>query len=774
MHVLFVHQNFPAQFRCVAPRLAADCGWDCTFVTANDAAPDLPGVRRVVYPRPVAPDATPLTRRFHENVGHAHAVYAALKARPEVRPDLVVAHSGFGSSLFLPQLYDAPVVNFFEFFYRPVGQDLGYRPELPLTERSLLYCRVHNAMILLDLENCDRGWCPNSSQREAFPPEFHGKIDVMPEGVDTDLYAWRPKARGRRLPDGTWIDDRTRVVTYVSRGLELQRGFDVFLRAARRVYEQVPDVLFVVVGRDRAFYGGDRKLTGDVSLREALFATGEFDPARFHFTGYLPERELAGVLAIGDLHVYLTVPFVTSWSLLDAMSCGCVVLASDQACTREYVTHGRNGLLADFFDVEALAARAVEVLRDPAAYRPLGDAARDTIEQHYSLRACLPRLKAYFERVAAAKREPSARVDKLARPGTGLPVRIAPRTRLADPSPAPFDGSLPYFAQGANAGAAPARRPARARGGGGKTILFAWELGGGLGHLMQILPLAEDLARDGHRVWVALKDLTRAADVLGRAGVSFLQAPAPAGPVRIPRPLGYAQLLLNVGFAGDKELFARACAWRNLFRMTRPDLIVAEHAPTALLASRGLSVRRALLGPGFYCPPDEPDDGRLWGQLRPLPAGARLDTLRAQEASLLAGINRLLENWKAPPLERLGRFYEGVDENFLTTLPELDPFPRRGGAGTGARPSPRPRARRRGGPTGRASGCSRTSSSSPAPRACWKSWRTAGARPWRTSKGGGGARRGRPRRRCAWPGRGSTRRRRAGSATWRCSTAGTG
>lgn len=686
MRVLFVHPNFPAQFRSIAPRLAADFGWECVFATANCTAPELPGVHRLVYDRPAVPAGWTLGRKFGETVAHARAVYAKLKSMPEVCPDLVVAHSGFGSSLFLPQLYDASVLNFFEMFYRPVGQDLGYRPELAVTEQNVLYNRVHNAMILLDLENCDRGWCPNFCQRDAFPPEFHTKIEVMPEGIDTDLYACRRTPKGRRLPDGTEIADRTRVVTYVSRGLELQRGFDIFLRAAKRIYQQFPDVLFVVVGRDRAFYGGDKKLTGDLSLREALLNTGEYDPSRFHFTGFLPEPALADVFSISDLHIYLTVPFVTSWSLLNAMSCGCVVLASDQACTREYITHGRNGLLCDFFDVEGMAAQVVKALKDPAAHRPLGDAAKATIEERYSLDVCLPRLKTFFEGVAAKKREPSARMERLLRPGTGLgigPVRVQ-KTDAVIPSLAPFDGSLPYFANGRDRGEGKQTENSGVHGdptGKRKTILFAWELGGGLGHLMQILPLAEDLARAGHRVWVALKDLTRAGDVLGRAGVSFLQAPTPAGPIRIPRPVGYAQLLLNMGFGGDKELFVRACSWRNLLRMTRPDMLIAEHAPTALLAARGMPMRRVVMGLGFYCPPEEPDAARLWGALRPLPAGANIEKLHAQEASLLEGINRLLASWKQPPLERIGQFYEGVDGNFLTTLPELDPFTRREAAG---------------------------------------------------------------------------------------------
>jgi glycosyltransferase involved in cell wall biosynthesis len=172
-------------------------------------------------------------------------VYEALKVRPDIQPDLVVAHSGFGTSLFLPHLYDAPVINFFEYFFRPVGQNLGYRPELGLSEEDVLRSRTTNAMTLLDLDNCDRGWCPNRAQRDVLPKEYHDKIRVLPEGVDTNLYRRRERL-DRRLPDGTVVPAGTRIVTYVARGFELTRGFDVFMKAARLIAAEVPEALFVV------------------------------------------------------------------------------------------------------------------------------------------------------------------------------------------------------------------------------------------------------------------------------------------------------------------------------------------------------------------------------------------------------------------------------------------------------------------------------------------------------------------------------------------------
>ena len=713
MHVLFVHQNYPAQFRYIAPRLVSDFGWRCTFCTANARAPDVPGVERVVYRRTFG--ATRMnhacTRGFENCVGHAQAVYAAMRARPDLTPDLVVAHSGFGSSLFLPHLYDCPVVNFFEYFYRSVGQGLGYRPEDDVSELQVLRSRTNNAMILLDLDNCDRGWCPNEHQRSQFPGRFRTKIEVCPDGVDTALYAPPADARpgyagDRRLPDGTLVPAGTRIVTYVARGFETVRGFDVFMRAAKRIYEQFPDVLFVCAGSDRVYYGNDAERLNGKPLRHYLLETGEYDLSRFHFTGFVPEQDLATILGLSDLHVYLTTPFVTSWSMLDAMSCGCVVLASDQDCTREYIAHGQNGLLCDFFDVEGMAKQAVEVLKDPAAFRVLGDAARLTIEEEYSLDVSLPRIKSMFERVVARGRPgPSVRAELLVR--RGVRPAAAPskapgeRLRQAVALP-PFDGTLPYRVVPGQGACHSARSeeshvpcasdersfaalrmtcgPAVAGDPGGKTVLFCWELGAGLGHMMQVLPLARDLAAEGHTVYIAVRDVAAATAVFGGAGVRFLQAPLYTPRVaRFPRQLNFAQLLANLGFSDDFDLFGLVCAWRNLMQMVRPDLIVFDHSPMALVAARSLDLtaRRALIGSGFCCPPDT----FPLPAFRPQGIGPVEDArLVAVEVEVVGRINRLLANWGQPRIERLGELYSGVDDNFLTTFPELDHYASRKGA----------------------------------------------------------------------------------------------
>jgi hypothetical protein len=216
------------------------------------------------------------------------------------------------------------------------------------------------------------------------------------------------------------------------------------------------------------------------------------------------------------------------------------------------------------------------------------------------------------------------------------------------------------------------------------TIFFAWELGGGLGHMLPMLPLAQGLAKQGHCVYVAPRNLAGATAVFGRAGVRLLPAPfKPDGMSPPRRTLNFAHLLANVGWGDSRELFGLASGWRNLFRLTRPDLIVFDHSPTALLAARGApTARRVLLGPGFQCPPDSspfppfvptggPDSEERDARLR--------RALLNDEQPVLAAANHVLRRWGLPALDRLGRLYGDVHETLLTTFPELDPYAPRPG-----------------------------------------------------------------------------------------------
>lgn len=443
MHVLFVHQNFPAQFGHIAGQLIERQGWDCTFVSETPAG-TVGGIRKIQYKTTGGATKTNhfCARTFENSIWHCDGVYQAMKGLKDFRPDLIVGHSGFGSTLYLRELYpDVPVINFFEYFYRPhdADSDMDFRKDLGwhLDESKYLRSRTRNAMILLDLNNCQVGYCPTNFQKSRFPAEYDAKLRVIFDGIDRAVYhghgeSLRPalEGRGPRTIAGVALPAGAKVVTYCARGFESMRGFDIFMRAAKIVCDRDPDVVFLVAGTDRVAYGGDENYLGGKTFKEWVLANGNYDLNRIKFLGRIAPTALAEMLAAGDLHMYLTVPFVLSWSMMDAMSAGAVVLGSRTAPVVEMIRDGENGLLADFFSPEDFAEKALAVLADPAKYRPLGRAAERIIEERYSLDAVSPQMLKMYEDAANTRGglEP-------ARPRAADAPRQVMRTDVAAPAP---------------------------------------------------------------------------------------------------------------------------------------------------------------------------------------------------------------------------------------------------------------------------------------------------------------------------------------------------
>ena len=388
MNVLFVHQNFPAQFGYIAQALKNQRGWNCVYATKwKGECNVLPFVRyepaggttqRVHF----------LARNFENTTRSALGVYRAVKAAKfRHKPDVVVGHSGFGSTGFLGELLQCPVVNLFEFFYRP-SKGQNFRPEFPIEEEFQKRLHVLNATILLDLHAAAAGYTPTHFQRNQFPREYLPKIDTLFDGVDTTVY--RPNKKLPRVIQGRTIPDDVRIVTYVSRGFESTRGFDIFIRVAKRIYAEYPNVLFVCAGSNRVCYGGDLRFIKEKSFREHVENKEQPDPGKFFYTGLVSTSELSRILALSDLHIYFTVPFVLSWSLFNAMSSGCRIVSCRVAPVEEAIIHEQSGLLADFYDVEGHAQNALKILRSPADWEHLGTNARRTIEAKYDLARTLP------------------------------------------------------------------------------------------------------------------------------------------------------------------------------------------------------------------------------------------------------------------------------------------------------------------------------------------------------------------------------------------------
>jgi glycosyltransferase involved in cell wall biosynthesis len=402
MHVLFVHKNFPAQFGHVARWLVDRHRYRCTFVSEKPPA-DLNGIERIQYrfTSGSTDDTHFLSRTFVNQVGHSHGLFEALQARPDIQPDLIVAHSGFVSPLYLRELYDCPVVSYFEFFYHPHDSDMDFRRDLPpYGVPEFLRARTRNAIFLLDLHNCDAGYAPTEFQRRQLPAEYQYKLHTIFDGIDTSL--WRPMENpSRRIAQWDLPRDK-KIVTYVSRGMEAMRGFDIFMKVAKRLCDARDDVVFVVVGEDRVAYGGDLRFTGGMTFKQWVLSQDDYDLERIMFVGRIPPQQLAGLFSLSDLHIYLTAPFVLSWSLLDAMACGATLLASDTAPVGEMIRHGETGLLFDFFDVDQAVDLAQKVLDSPGDFASLGDAAKALIDKQYSLDVCLPQMLDLYERVRQA------------------------------------------------------------------------------------------------------------------------------------------------------------------------------------------------------------------------------------------------------------------------------------------------------------------------------------------------------------------------------------
>jgi glycosyltransferase involved in cell wall biosynthesis len=401
MHILFYHQNYPAQFGHIARQLAARPGWRVSFVS-KDGPTDVPGVRRISY-KPIG-GATAKThyaaRTFENFIAHSHGLVEALSREARLNPDLVVGHAGFGSTTFLRDLFACPQINYFEYFYHVTGSDMDFRPG-PLPERlDQFRARARNAGLLLDLDNCDAGYCPTEWQRSLLPKAYQPKLKTIFDGVDRAIWKPGPK-RPRKAGKYTFPDD-VKLVTYAARGFESIRGFDQFMAFSKCLLARRKDVRFVVVGSDKVHYGGDEKKTGNQSYKDWVLAQDHYDLSKYAFLGTVPAEVLARLFQISDLHVYFTVPFVLSWSLFDAMACGATILASDTAPVRELIRHGETGLLHDFFDPAGMANQADRVLGDPASFAPLAIAAEQLISQSYSLEVCLPKLAGLFESEANA------------------------------------------------------------------------------------------------------------------------------------------------------------------------------------------------------------------------------------------------------------------------------------------------------------------------------------------------------------------------------------
>ena len=408
MNVLFLHPGFPGQFGGIASALAesGDChvvavgqrglGTELRHVTFSAYEPG-PPLDVPLYP-PIDPLANSVRR------GRAAAAHLRHLDREGFRPDVVVIHPGWGDGFFLRDvLPDVPVIAYAEYFYRARGSDLDFDPEFGFTDIDLEFVRLRNLPTVSACAEADAIVTPTAWQASLFPMMLRSRASIIHEGIDTAIV--RPAAgAGVRLPTGGTLTRSSEVLTYVARGLEPYRGFHMFMRALPELQRRRPGLFAIVVGADRVSYGQQPPRARN--WREAMLAEldGQLDLDRIWFTGTLPYAQYLDVLRVSTVHLYLTYPFVTSWSLLEAMSAGCAIAGSDTPPVTEFISDHENGRLTPFFDRSALVDTVVELLSDAPQRARLGAAARDLVVSRYDFQTrTLPRYRELLTDVAAMR-----------------------------------------------------------------------------------------------------------------------------------------------------------------------------------------------------------------------------------------------------------------------------------------------------------------------------------------------------------------------------------
>lgn len=398
---LLIHQNFPGQYKHLAPALAARGDHVVALTPKVDKPTRWKGVHVVPYKIGGKP-AQGLHRwlvDFETKVLRAHACYAAAVAlkRRGYEPDVILAHHGWGESLFLKDVWpDARLGLYCELYHTGDYPFVNFDPEFTGTspDTDQLRLRLKNINNRLHFEVGDAGISPTRFQADTFPTDMRDRISVIHDGIDTDLV--QPNAAAKlQVREGRWLTREDEVITFINRNLEPYRGYHIFMRALPELLRRRPEAQVVLIGGDGVSYGAKPK--GDTTWKQIFIdevrgQISDEDWARVHFLGRVPYDVFLSFMQVSRAHVYLTYPFVLSWSLLEAMSAGAPIVASDTEPVREALKDGDTGLLVDFFDRDGIVDRVCEMLDDPRLRARLRAQARDHVVENYDLRTkCLPR-----------------------------------------------------------------------------------------------------------------------------------------------------------------------------------------------------------------------------------------------------------------------------------------------------------------------------------------------------------------------------------------------
>ena len=390
MKYLFLHQNFPAQFLHLLRHLAEQNAHELLFITEAQRN-QIAGVRKVVRAVPdsrAAANWHPMARDMEMALLRADSVARTAENLRALgfTPDIIIGHQGWGEMLHVNDVWpDAPLLGYHEFYYNLHGYDVGFDPEFPPAPDMAARIRAKNAVNLLALSNPGLGQTPTAFQHDTYPAWARDKIHVLQEGVNLDVCRPNPDLRRRTVTLGGYkVKPSEKLVTYVVRDLEPYRGFHVFMRSLPRILDARPDTRVILVGGDGVSYGAKpTKGTWREHMQDEL--RGKLDMSRVHFAGRVQYETYVKLLQRSDAHVYLTYPFVASWSLREAMSAGCALVVSDTAPVREFVTDGVSGRLTPFLQPDAIADNVLEMLEDTAMAARLRAGARAWAEANLDM-----------------------------------------------------------------------------------------------------------------------------------------------------------------------------------------------------------------------------------------------------------------------------------------------------------------------------------------------------------------------------------------------------
>lgn len=337
----------------------------------------------------------PWVKEFETKVIRGEAAYkAALQLKADdFYPDAIIAHPGWGESLFLKDVWPKTKLGIYcEYFYRPDGGDVGFDPEFKSDENDVdISIKMKNINNFMHFEIADSGISPTEWQANTFPKDFRTYIDVIHDGINTDI-AIPDKSAYITINNTLRLDKSNEIITFINRNLEPYRGYHIFMRALPALLKAKPHAHVIIVGGDKVSYGRaapEGQSWKLIFLNEVL---SDLDKSRVHFVGNLSYKNYLKVLQVSTVHVYLTYPFVLSWSLLEAMSVGCAVIGSKTAPVEEVIDNGKNGVLVDFFDKNALTDQILMLIDNSDLRKKLGNNARNTIIDHYDLnKICLPK-----------------------------------------------------------------------------------------------------------------------------------------------------------------------------------------------------------------------------------------------------------------------------------------------------------------------------------------------------------------------------------------------